>query len=251
MLLEEENSSNKITQRNGLLDYINYPEFSIWKRVGLFAVGNVLTLSIVSVFLILILKISNFPDVENATNFIAYAVIFVALSSICFVDIPKLKPLLKRWEPYVVGVGLGLAVINFDNAYLNLINLFYPGPVSGNEQAVRNVIDAFPIASIFMFGIVGPLCEELTYRTGLFGLLRKWHRIPSYIITSLVFGFIHFQYQSTDILREFLYLPSYILPGFLFSLAYDLYGFPCSSIAHITNNLYSITGYIIVKYLQL
>ena len=250
MLPEEQILDNKPQQRNGLLDYIDYPEIALWKRGTLLAIGNIFTLTFIAFFVLLFLKISGNPDAELASDYVCYALLILALVSPVFMDIPKLGKLLKRWEPYVVGLAIGIAVICFDNAYLRLVNLFYPSSTSGNEEAVRQTIDAFPVAAFFIIGFIGPMCEELTYRSGLFGLLRRWHRVPAYIISGIIFGLIHFKYTSPNIGLEFLYLPSYILPGVLFSVAYDLYGLPCSYIAHITNNLYAVTGYLILKGLQ-
>ena len=245
MLPEEEKIVNKEQQRNGLLDYIDYPKIPLFKRGILLALGNVFTLSVIGVIVILLLKLFGHPDPENAGEFIIYAMIFVLLIGVVVVDIPKLGKLIKRWEPYVVGIAIGISILILDNGYIGLINLFYPATTSGNEEAVRNAIDAFPIASVFIFGLVGPMCEELTYRSGLFGLLRRWHRIPAYIITGIVFGLIHFQYNTTDLVKEFLFLPTYIVPGLLFALAYDMYGLPCSYTAHAFNNLFAVIGHII------
>ena len=250
MLSEEEKIVNKEQQRSGLLDYIEYPEIALWKRGGLLSLGNIFTLTFVAFIILLMLKLARFADADIAVDYICYAVLAVAMVAIVVKDIPKLGKLLKRWEPYVVGIAIGITVISLDNAYIRLINLFYHSGTSGNEEAVRKTIDYYPVAAIFIVGLIGPLCEELTYRTGLFGLLRKWHRIPAYIISGIIFGLIHFKYTSPDILQEFLYLPTYIVPGLLFSVAYDLYGLPCSYIAHITNNLYAVCGYILLQNLE-
>ena len=246
MLLEEEKSVNKSSQRGALLDYIELPEIQMWKRAVLLAIGNVFSLSVIAVIVLFVLKFASHPDPENAADYICYSILFIALIAVVIPDIPKIGKILKRWEPYIVGIAIGMTVLILDNAYINVINLFYPVTTSGNEEAVRKAIDAFPVASVFIFGLIGPMCEELTYRSGLFGLLKRWHRIPAYIITGLVFGFIHFQYDSTDLLKEFLFLPTYVVPGLLFSLAYDLYGLPCSYIAHMFNNTYAVLGHIII-----
>ena len=245
MLSEDEKIVNKARQRDCLLDYVSYPDIAIWKRAVLFAIGNVISLSIVAIIVELILKLSNHPDSGNAGNFICYAILFVALMAVVITDIPKIGKLLKRWEPYVLGVAVGITILILDNAYLSFINLFYPITTSGNEEAVRGAISAYPVAAIFIFGLIGPLCEELTYRSGLFGLIRRWCRPVAYVVTGLVFGFIHFDYTTTDVIKEFIFLPTYIVPGLLFSLAYDLYGLPCSYVAHMTNNMFAVVANII------
>ena len=247
MLTEEEKIVNKEQQRSGLLDYINYPEIQVWKRAVLLSIGNIFSLTIVAFVVVLIMTLARHPDVETASDYICYSIIFAAYLAVIIFDIPKAGKILKRWEPYVVGLAFGITILILDNAYINLINLFYPATTSGNEEAIRKAIDAYPVASIFIFGLVGPMCEELAYRSGLFGLLRKWRRLPAYLITAIIFGLIHFQYTSTDLVREFLFLPSYIVPGVLFCAAYDLYGLPCSYTAHAFNNLFAVVGYLVTK----
>lgn len=245
MLPEEEKIVNKERQRNGLLDYIDYPEIALWKRGVLLALGNVFALSILAVIVLLIFKFAGNDNAQDASEYIIYSIIFVALAAVVIKDIPKIKPLLKRWEPYVVGSAIGILILILDSSYINVINLFYHIETSGNEETIRSAIAAYPVASVFIFGLVGPMVEELTYRSGLFGLLRKWHRIPAYIITGLIFGLIHFQFDSPTIINEFIFLPTYIVPGLLFCLAYDLYGLPCSFTAHSFNNLFAIIAQII------
>ena len=163
------------------------------------------------------------------------------------VDIKKFLPAFKKWKPYVFGLLFGVGVIVFDIVYINFVNLFYTAEVSGNETGVRNVIDLYPVATIFIFGLIGPLCEELTYRVGLFGLLRRVNRVLAYVVTGLVFGLLHFDWMAKDLINELIFLPTYIVPGVILSVAYDLFDLPCSWTAHAVNNLYAVIGHIIVS----
>ena len=95
MLSEDEKIVNKARQRDCLLDYVSYPDIAIWKRAVLFAIGNVISLSIVAIIVELILKLSNHPDSGNAGNFICYAILFVALMAVVITDIPKIGKLTK------------------------------------------------------------------------------------------------------------------------------------------------------------
>lgn len=247
--------TNKKSQSEWLLDSesmpATMPKFATWKRAICLAIGCSFTLTLIAVIVALALNHLGELDRESAENFIAYSVIFFGLLAVVGNDIPVFIKLFKRWQPYVVGLGIAVGVIFFDNVYSTIINLFYPYvETSGNEIGIRDIIGAYPAISFFVFGFIGPMCEELAYRVGLFGLCRKVNRVFAYCITGLIFGLIHFDYTSADILAEFLFLPSYIVPGLLFSLAYDLYGLPCSFTAHSINNVYAVVMTIMRNYIK-
>ena len=42
-----------------------------------------------------------------------------------------------------------------------------------NEEDLRSFIVVYPITSIIFLGFIGPMCEELTYRVGVFGVLKN------------------------------------------------------------------------------
>ena len=249
MLQEQNNSSNRNELRKPLLkrefDAPDAPKFPLWKRAVLLAIGFV-GLNIIAVFVTLLTMGMTYKDDRSAAvNLISYSILFLAMMGLVFLDIPKFRKMFRGWEQYVVGVLLGVMVIFLDSFYLQFVNLFYPINTGGNETAVRGVIDLYPVASIFILGMIGPLCEELAYRVGLFGLLRKVNIVLAYIGTGVIFGFLHFDYTSANIAQEFILLPSYIIPGIIFSIGYDLFGLPCSFISHSINNLWAIIAHII------
>ena len=248
MLLEEEKKSNKITQRDELLSNKHAPfnnaNLGVWKEFFATLVGNIFTLTVIATIVLAILFNLNEVDRKCIAEFVTYSIVFVLLITVLGKDTKKLLRKFADWVPYVVGIAIGLSVILLDELYLRFVNIFYTTGVGGNEVGIREAVKYFPVASLFIFGFIGPMCEELTYRFGLFNLIKRWNRVCAYIITGLVFGFIHMKYDG-NIVTEFILLPTYIIPGFLFAIAYDLYDLPCSYTAHITNNLIAITQLII------
>ncbi len=221
-------------------------EIPLWKRIVLFAIG----LFGVQVFGLLISLATIFLPKETAnavTNFVTYGLLFLALVGIVLVDIPRLLYHFKTWWKYALGIVIGLFVIGFDIFYTNIVNLFYNFGINDNESGIRSIVEIYPLSSILIFGIVGPVCEELTYRVGLFGSIAKKNKVIAYIVTIIVFGFIHFNFTSKNIVDEFVCLPMYLASGFLLTFAYDKLGFAASSMAHITNNMFSVVGQIILK----
>ena len=130
------------------------------------------------------------------------------------------------------------------------MNLIHPSGSNNNEEGITSITTLFPVLSLLIFGIIGPFVEEITYRVGLFNLLRKWNRVLAYLGTALIFGLIHFDFKATDIVTEFINLPSYVVSGLLLCYFYEYAGFEASFLAHVTNNVFAISAQIILRMLQ-
>ena len=162
------------------------------------------------------------------------------------------------WKPYVAGLLGFVAIIAISTAYTNIISAIFraagigdPG-VNQNEQVIRQYCAAFPVWSLIIFGLIGPFCEEVTYRVGLFGLCGRLGKPLAYILSALVFGAIHFNWNVfsgnqglATMAEEFAYLPTYIGSGLALAFIYDRFGFGASYTAHALNNLFSVTMSII------
>ena len=248
MFLQDQNSTNKNEHRGDLLldkhAPFNNVTLDIWKEALLFAVGNVFTLSLITTIVSVMLVNMNEIDKNGAKLLIGYSVLFSLLFAVIGRDYKKYLPKFAHWLPYVVGICFGLSIMLFDELYLRFVNLFYNTGLGGNEADIRQIIARYPVASVFIFGLIGPMCEELTYRVGVFNLIKRWNRILAYVLTGLIFGFIHMKYDG-NIATEFILLPTYIAPGVLLSFAYDLFYLPCSYTAHITNNLIVIISQVV------
>ena len=236
--------------------YASHPGFKDWAyRLTLFLAGF-LGLDIFTFILQLILKII-FPDwfvqenssyvlsltVLNTIRYVTLAIVFVVLL------FPRLKVILKKfldWKGDLLGLAFGAGIILATIVYNVVITQFIELPVNANEEAAETMIVTFPILSILVLGILGPICEEITYRYGLFSLLDKKSKVLAYILTPIIFAIIHFDFTG-DLFIELLNLPSYIIAGIGLCFAYDKFGFHTAVIAHVTNNLYAI----IVTLLQL
>ena len=119
--------------------------------------------------------------------------------------------------------------------------LIYPNAgTGGNQGTASSIATAYPIFAIVILGILGPICEEFAYRVGLFSFLRRVSPVLAYIGTALIFGLIHFDFTSKDLITELVYLPNYVFAGIMFSLLYEFGGIGASTTAHILNNLFSV-----------
>ena len=230
-------------------------DIKLYKKIILFVIG-LFGLQLLGLLAAQIVKATfaepNSPEGYGALNFITYAMLFVVLLGIVNIDVLYLKNDFKVWKGYLFGLAFGAGMIIFPIIYNFIIGLFYTPEINENESALRSFITVYPFLSIIFLGLVGPFCEELTYRVGLFGIFvnNKKYKWIGYVVAVLVFGFAHFSFTSTNIVNEFVNLPVYLLSGFLLALAYDKFGFSCSYTAHTINNLYSVVILILANLLN-
>lgn len=253
MLFEEEKEVNIEIDNN-----VDIPEpkpakkpLHFGKRIALFLTGW-LGFSIISIVVSFIYVLLNGQEAATSSegtgviNFISYGILFATLMAILNVDLVRIIDVFKNWKGVLVGLGFAAAIIVVPTIYNLIVNLFYPIDISENEQGLRGFIVIYPVLSIFILGIVGPLCEELTYRVGLFGLLKKWPWV-AYIVSTLVFALMHFGFTTTGdaMIQELLNLPIYLFSGAMFALAYHKFGLSASITAHIINNSFTVVLVII------
>ncbi|MBR4378419.1 MAG: CPBP family intramembrane metalloprotease [Bacilli bacterium] len=181
--------------------------------------------------------------VSILVNSTAYIALLVTLLLIGNRDLLKIVKSFGQWQSYLAGVICFASIIAFNIIYGNIINILKT-PVSdnANQQGLETMDAAFPVISMVIFGFVGPICEELTYRTGLFSLLKRKNRVVAYLVTIVVFALIHFNFSANmnTLINELLNLPYYMFAAFAFSFTYDRFGFAGSVTGHIINNVFSL-----------
>lgn len=181
------------------------------------------------------------------TNFIQYTTLFVLGTLAIYLGntlIPLLKDF-KKFRTYLYGIGFGLLAIFTSIAYNGILSFIFPDLGSNdNQNAVEAVIKIHPLLSLIWIPFLGPIVEEFTYRFGLFNALSKINRIFAYVVVSLIFGLIHFNFFAPNIAVELLNLPPYIISGLIFSYIYDRENLATSIVAHVTNNLVSYLAMI-------
>ena len=247
MLQPVDENENKTTQSEELLNVSTAPmyELKLSKRIALFLVGC-FGLFVISLLITLIFRFLPKEQANAVINFVTYGALFLSLFGIIVLDLPKKVSELKDYKKYLIGLAFGVGVIVFEILYSNFINLFYQSSVNQNETGIRSITSLYPISSLLMFGIVGPICEELTYRVGLFGAIRKFNKVIAYIATIIVFGFMHFGFTASNMIDELVNLPVYLVSGAALCFAYDRFGLITSTSAHISNNLFALIVNILV-----
>jgi membrane protease YdiL (CAAX protease family) len=182
-----------------------------------------------------------------AVDFGVYVILFCLMLAILDRDLFRLTAKFKNPKTYYGFLG-GVALLIFSAIYGYLISLSGLSTTNNNQSVVDELVRQNPLLSVLIFGLVGPFCEELTYRVGFFGFLKRFNVYVAYVVVALFFGFIHFDWQNASSAVEWAMLPDYVISGFGFALIYDKLGFGASWIAHCTNNLVGIIGAIIRLY---
>ena len=177
-------------------------------------------------------------------NSAAYLGLLIALVIIINFDVIKLFKSFKHYQSYIAGLVCLVSIFAFTyvyNLFLGMIKT--PTSSNANESSIQEISNAYKFTSIVIFGIIGPICEELTYRVGLFSLLRRKSKVMAYLLTIVIFAFIHFNFDlnPTVLLNEILNLPFYMFAAFAFSFTYEKFGLAGSLTAHIANNVISLS----------
>ena len=224
----------------------------IYTQILLFVIGwaGLMALGVI-VELIIIYVPNTLRDVDKLMliNTIRYLGVAMGMTGLLIPHLKKFKLHFSKAKPYLLGLAGGAALIAAQIIINIVIQAIRPTPENANQTAVENFISYYPLLSILVIGILGPVIEELTYRLGLFTFLKRANKILAYILTVLIFALIHFDFfagSAEAYITELLNLPSYIAAGFLLCLWYDKFGLASSIVAHSFNNLYSIIMPLII-----
>ena len=238
-------------------------DLKIWKQILFFIIG-LFGLTVISLLIQIIVQLAarraivsdydyqtfmgstTFDMIVNGSTYLIIAVIFLILMKD---DTNEFFKSFKDWKPYVAA-AIGFSAILTFNLFYNLI-LNATGAVisdNTNESSLNSIVSDFPFLSLLIFALIGPIVEEFTYRVGLFSLLKRVHISLAYVVTIIVFTFIHFDFQSNNMVNELLNIPFYMFAAATFCFLYHRFGLASSISAHVTNNLLSIGTAIIASF---
>ena len=140
-----------------------------------------------------------------------------------------------RPHDYLFGLAYAGGILGAGIVIGAIVNIFYQG-INDNQSSAINFANNYPLFAFFVICIFGPICEELTYRVGLYSFLRRINKVLAMVVTVLVFAFIHFDFTAENIVAELWSLPSYIACGLILTIAYEHRGPACSISAHMIYN---------------
>ncbi len=224
-----------------------------WQEITFFLIGW-LGLSLIAILVQLAFSYLNTDENKvlfmSVTQFVTYGILFIGMIILVIQNHRKIFVSFKKIEPYVIGIGIGAIIILLSGLYSNIVSSFYSFDVNENESLIRQITVSYPLFSILIFVFVGPICEELTYRLGLFSLSARLGKWAAYLITISFFALIHFDFlagSAEGYIIELLNLPSYLIAGALLCFAYDYFGLATSVTAHIANNMVAIASILLLN----
>lgn len=154
-----------------------------------------------------------------------------------------IKPVLYRFKKPISYLGGFLAIVLiflFNFLYGQFSAKFTGGQSNQNQSNIVSIVQLYPFTSLIVFGLLGPFCEECTYRLGLMNLLKRVNTIFAYICSALFFAAIHFDWGNVSSALEWINIPPYFFSGLVFAIIYDKFGFAASFLGHALNNIISV-----------
>ncbi|MCX5774918.1 MAG: CPBP family intramembrane metalloprotease [Firmicutes bacterium] len=180
---------------------------------------------------------------QMTLNTSIYLFLFVCLLAIIYPVVPKIFKDMGKFKAISRGFLYGLLLVGSGMVVSILYSMLKVNMSSNaNETAIVSMMTTYPFWSVVAFVIAGPLCEEITYRLGMFSLVRRLNRYVAYILVIILFGLIHFSFETIGtaaVWNELLNLPYYMIAGGILCYVYEKEGLATSMYAHVTNNLIS------------
>ena len=137
------------------------------------------------------------------------------------------------------GVVIGYILCVLGNTIGNLLLRFFTSTTTSvNQSAINSLTKQYPLVMIFMTVFLAPVTEELIFRGVVFTSVREHSRVLAYVISALLFGFIHVMDSVlAGNLSEMVQMIPYTVMGLVFCYMYEstnsIYG---SILTHMTQN---------------
>lgn len=125
-----------------------------------------------------------------------------------------------------LGTGL-VALYGLNELMYRLTRLLFGNTTNLNDMAISAQIDGTPLTTLLIVVFLAPFVEEVLFRGYVFGSLRDHSRAVAYVVSCLLFAFLHvWQFASGEILSvsRFLLLVQYLIPGLVLAWTYDRAG---------------------------
>lgn len=124
---------------------------------------------------------------------------------------------------------IGLAIMVISNL---IITIFFSGASANNEEAVRTLIEKYPLYMVFSVSIYAPFIEEIIFRKSIKDMITSYKSNSLtkylYILTSgLIFASLHV-IGMADKAIDYIYIIPYLSLGITFAALY-----------HKTDNIFS------------
>ena len=143
---------------------------------------------------------------------------------------------------------IGLVIMLVSNL---IIGFCFKGANANNEEAVRNLINLYPLYMLFSVAIYAPFIEETIFRKSIKNIILSFgdNKITKYtyiIISGFIFAIMHIVGMATSLL-DYLYIVPYMALGSVFAALYYKTDNIFSSISmHALHNTVAVILYILL-----
>ena len=144
-------------------------------------------------------------------------------------------------------VGL-LVFYGANELFYRVANVLFNSHTNLNDTTIAASINAAPRMTALIVVVLAPFVEEVLFRGLVFGCLREKSRVLAYIVSCLLFAFLHvwtFALSAWD-WSYFILMLQYLVPGLVFAWAFDHSGTLWTSmLLHATVNalaLWTLVG---------
>ena len=223
-----------------------HPIAQVGLFLGGFAYAGMLFMEVLSSFFF-----GGFKDeLLSKVLILTFTYVFMLCGLLAIAMTTRRQPFLKRYTrplDYAFGVLYTVALIVAGLIIGAIVSFFYKGGDNNNQAAAVTISNNYPILAGLILCLLGPICEEFTYRVGLYSFLRRIHVVLAMAVTVIVFALIHFDFTATDMESELWSLPTYLVSGLILTLAYEHRGPACSMTAHVTYNIFAFIMILLGK----
>lgn len=165
---------------------------------------------------------------DNVRNMIFYYTLF-ALTLVIFwryLGITSNYFFANIWKT-LGAVCIGMVLFyGLNELTYRTLDLFLGNIRNLNDLTISAQIHDAPRSTALIVIFLAPFVEEVLFRGLIFGNLRSFHRIAAYIISCLLFAFLHV-WQFAVIHQNFSYfllMLQYFVPGFVLAWTYERSG---------------------------
>ena len=179
---------------------------------------------------------------ETWANLLVYIIGIVYIGVFCWRFLRRdFDPFIDNFMNCVLQVCLCYGLMLVMNMVVNLL-LFKLDPLENpNNSAIMDLASMEYGKTAAMAVFMAPILEEILFRAGIFGVLRKYSRIGAYAASILVFSAYHVWGYALGNPSYWIYIVQYIPVSYLLCRAYEKCGSIWGSISlHMVINAISV-----------
>ncbi len=159
---------------------------------------------------------------ESMANFLMYAVMALYTLIYAWGFLRRdFDPLADRPLAVICDVIGGYLIMTACNTLTAMLLTFAESTQNPNNEAVIGLVSdsgGMMSATVIFFA---PIVEEVLFRGGIFGFLRKYNRAAAYIVTVVAFSFYHLWAYVLQDTSNLIYLAQYIPAGIILCRIYE------------------------------